>query len=71
VIVKVQQSISPPGVILIYNRDRSLWHETDAPADVVEAVRRLIGDRARAFVTATLRPDGNLALRTVVRDRSW
>lgn len=67
IIVKVQQSMFPPGRVIVYNEDRSIWYETDLDP----TLSRFLRSDFRVFVQATLEPNGTLALSGRVPDQNW
>ncbi len=69
-IVKAQISLETSETVkqvLIYNQDRSVCFEMDAPPAVLDAM----ADRRKAFFHAELRDDGKLELLEVAPWQEW
>jgi len=66
-IVKVQRSISPAGMMLVYGEDkRVLFH-----GPVSEEVTALLGKRLKAYVRGRLDGDGAFVIEREVDAQPW
>lgn len=65
-IVKIQKSLSPPGKVLIYNKNRSFIYEGNLTAEV----ERFVKYRHKIYAKARV-VDGRLEIIRRVKDESW
>ena len=66
-ILKLQQSIEPPGRCLVYNKNRSVISELD----LFDEIARLMGSRPKIFVEAEIDGEGILQIDKEVDDPGW
>ena len=72
-IVKVQQSLSSSdGVkaVLIYNKDKSVMHESRDP-EANKPLLDVLGDEPKAYFEADLSPEGKLGIIARIEDQNW
>lgn len=72
-IVKIQQSLSSSdGVkaILIYNKDKTVFHESRKLA-VIKPLLTALGDEPKGYFNADLSPEGKLGIIERVEDQNW
>lgn len=66
-IVKVQRSLSPAGMMLVYGKDqRVLYHGPLSPE-----VAELLGSRPKTYVRGRLDGDGAFVFEQEVDDQPW
>jgi hypothetical protein len=66
-IVKVQRSISPPGLMMVYGENRRVLFHGPLSPEVAE----LLGTRPKTYVRGRLDGDGTFIFEQEVDDQSW